>query len=396
MLKKALNKNIICYYSSSFLKSISLGVFILLFNIFITERIDSPTFLGTYLLFGNIAMALGGVLLGRKLDNVSRKKLLIISTLFASVFMITSFILVNVFLLLLISFAYGLSYSIIMCMRGPVLMSYGKEEYRAFLFSTASSVGLAGLSVGVFLGGVLGPLNFIGTLYQIPLIISGLIFVASVVPLLFMNPSVVSGGSEHSLVKTEELPVSTHNFKVRPILMFAFFIIGLAILFSPYVNIYFHMRFNVNIVHLSLFMFVIQVAPIVVNFTLSRNVKKSNIKKYILCSLAVGGVSYVLLAITYSLWIHMFLVLIASCSISFALPLISNFIYESIPKENYGKAAGIFNFFYNFGDAAGTYVEGALIGFSLFAVSFGIAGATLFVLFLVFFLLSRNPSADSA
>ncbi len=78
----------IMYIISLSFTSFAIGLFTLAFNLHINSIISSKFFLSNFLLVGNIAMALGGVIFGKILDKYNKTRILLVATILSAFFLL--------------------------------------------------------------------------------------------------------------------------------------------------------------------------------------------------------------------------------------------------------------------------------------------------------------------
>ncbi len=379
------NRNINFYFFSKILMNIALGIFLVLFNLYIINVGISEKFLGLFLAVGNLAMAAGSIPVGVLIDRFSKKKILIISGLLAGMtFLLESFVVDQVGLICL-AILYGLSFSALMCISGPFLMQYGANEQRSALFSTAKAIGLASLTLGSILGGYLARINLVSQIYRTGLIFAGLFYIISVIPLFYIEEKEYVFGKKTK--KKREMDQSWYmdlfkkeNIMVYSFLILTFFLLGFTVILSPYVNLYFAKRLMINALYIGVLMSMIQIFSAIMAFSGSLLVKKFSLEKIIVVGFFIIAVAYALMIVWNLTLLHIVLIVLISGLMNLVNPLFQNYIFENIEPENHGTSSGFMNTSFNLGDSLSTYLGGILIGLNYYNLIFLIAGSVFIAL----------------
>lgn len=390
-----LNRNIVLYFCSYFASNVSLGMFLLVFNLHINNIISSKTFLSNFLVIGNLSMAFGGLLFGRVIDNYSKKIVLLLAASFSALFFILESFLCNEVMLYFVSLFYGLSYSLLMSIHAPFIMQYSSKDQQPYIFSIATSVRLLGVSIGSISGGYIANFNLFGfkDKYLSGLFLASVIFVISVIPIIFIERLAPYKKGITDIDASEDLRHKNHTLKEKilfykgdifklTILAFIGFVMGLLIFFYPYMNLYLEKKYSLNVINIGIFLSLINVLPIVSNILLTKLFKHFDKNLIITCGLILCVISYFSLAVVNNIWFQIIIIIVASISASFVSPIISNEIMLKFKEENHGKVSGFLNFWYNTGDTVGTYFEGIFIGYMMYFYSF-IAAAILYIILAV-------------
>lgn len=386
MIKKVLtNRNICLFLLQNFMINVSIAVFLLSFNLHIYNIIESKTFLSNFLLIGNISMAMGGLLLGRCLDSFPKALLLRIILFLCALFFALECFVDSPILLYGISFFYGLSYSLYMCIRGPFIMQYGTNEEQVIAFHLLSSFGLLGSAIGTLLGGVLVRTNFFN--FSDPN--SSALFFASVMFSLSILPSL---WIDSLPVKEQKIQNKTHKkepffnlfkrieFKFYWKIVFIEIILGLLIFFSPYLNLYLSLRYEMDIIYISIVLTINRFFPIITNIFFTKLYTRFTVERIVRICIVACAISYLALSIFNIIPIQLLLILLATALSTFVFSAVDVIVLSQIDDDIHGMFSGHLNLWYNIGDAIGTYLEGLLLQFSLFNLSFAIASILFFLL----------------
>lgn len=374
---KKYNFMTIMYIISLSFTSFAIGLFTLAFNLHINSIISSKFFLSNFLLVGNIAMALGGVIFGKILDKYNKTRILLVATILSAFFFAFECFITDKTLLYLVSLCYGLIFSILMSIHTPFIIEYVDEKNQAFTFNLCSSCKLFSSTLGIYIGGYI-PLNpcvkLNGSQYQNIFIIASVSYFFAIVPLLFIQKK--EKKTDTKMIKNKKTK-SIPRFSAFSII---FLILGLLLFFSPYMNLYLNNKYEISLKNISIIITLIEIFPVVTNILLGKLFDYFEEIHIISACSFICIILYGLLAIFPQLLVQVILLLCVTIISSFLFPHINRFILKLYPKEKMGQMSGIANLFYNLGDSLGTYTEGLFINYSLFRMPFIIASILFFIL----------------
>lgn len=153
-----------------------------------------------------------------------------------------------------------------MSIHTPFIMEYVEEERQPYIINLCSSIKLFASTCGTFIGGLI-PLKVISPInnspYQLIFILAGSIYLLGSIPLIFcINKSNNNGQHTYSIEKIEKPKLSAFSL--------VFLILGLLIFFSPYMNLYFNNRYNLNLRYISIIITIIEICPVITNVLLSK------------------------------------------------------------------------------------------------------------------------------
>ncbi|UCH94944.1 MAG: MFS transporter [Candidatus Aminicenantes bacterium] len=373
---KELNKEdkiqLLLFYSSIFLRNISIGIFFVLFNLYIVERDFPKNFLGMFLAVGNFAMAFGGIPAGIIIDKYNKNRVLAAATFFCGILFALQAVVPNRLSLIVISFFYGLNYAVLMGMTGPFLMQLGTTETRPRYFSFSKSITLVALTLGSVLGGFLSRVNVSPYLYQTGLLIGSVLFIAAVLPLLFIVKKVPASqeGEQSPGPDFFKGVFTAENMKKYSFVMVIFFIMGYTVILTPYLNLYFNKRFWLEAIYVGYFMSVMQVSAAVLTFMSAYVVKKIGLTRILIGGLLLLALFYSVMLIIPNLYLHMGLLLLINGLFHLLVPFFINFFLERVNKARHGIVNGFMNVGYNLGDSLSTYHGGLLLLSGLYNIIF--------------------------
>ncbi|GIP23922.1 MFS transporter [Paenibacillus sp. J22TS3] len=283
------SRNIRLFFLANIFYQIGSGLFSLLYNLYIQGLGYGDTMNGRVVSVQSLATALMFVPIGLIGDRSSRKRLLIIGSLFSGILFLGRSFLGSESSLITLSVAVGLFASIFQVLAIPFLAENISKAQRLRMFSFFSSVVLASQVFGSMGGGFLADLfQAMGATrlvsLRIVLLIGSLTTFAAVIPLLFITESprgaspdasaaskstdaARAGNDDRSSLK-EGIGIGTQgrtkDFKFISQFIIAQLLIGLGSgLVVPYLNLYFTNRFSVSLSAMSILISLGQVMTIV-------------------------------------------------------------------------------------------------------------------------------------
>ena len=382
------NATVIMYIISISLISFAIGMFTLVFNLHISMLVDSKIFLSNFLLVGNIAMAVGGGGFGRLLDLCNKKTILLFAVFLSAILFTLECFSSNIIFLYIISLGYGLSFSVLMSIHTPFVMENIDEKNQIHILNLCSSCKLFASTMGVFIGGNL-PLRVIFKIndspYQLILIVASCVYLLAVIPVFFINVKQEHNNMDQIKYKLIDNKKEDRKYPNMRIFSSIFFILGLLLFFSPYMNLYLNNRYPLDLNKISIIITIIEICPIITNVFLSKLFDCFEEKYIIICSCVLCIFFYGVLTICGLVYLQIGCFLIIYIISSFLFPQINRYILKEYPKEKRGQMSGKANMFYNIGDSIGTYSEGIFINYGIFRIPFFIS-CLLFYALLLFML----------
>ena len=169
-----MKRNIKVFNYSFILRTIGLGMFNTLFNIYILENSNfSNAFLEKFLAIGNFSMAVSSYFIGFTIDRYNKKKLMLF---FSS----------NEIVMYVVSVIYGIGAAGLITIVPPILMTYKTEENRNFIVYNRA-INIISLTIGALLAGLLTGKQFSISIKNVLLIVPILYIVSIIVFTLHDN-----------------------------------------------------------------------------------------------------------------------------------------------------------------------------------------------------------------
>lgn len=250
------NRNIRIFMLSNILIQIGMGVFSVMYNLYIRELGLSETVNGSVISVMSLATALMLVPAGLLSDKVGRKWVIIAGTILTAITLAGRSIVTAEQPMLILAFATGIVWAFVQVSGVPFLAENSTPRERVNLFSIHFSlVTIAGV-IGNLLGGIfadmfewLTAMNSAESI-RMSLLIGVLIFAIGVIPLLKLRPTVQLEVVDKATIAAHEKIQDTSfkgNFKIIVLFAIAQLVIGTGSgLVIPYLNLYFANRFDAS------------------------------------------------------------------------------------------------------------------------------------------------------
>lgn len=372
-------RNLFMFSISLFMRNLSLGVFFLLFNLYIRGLNMSPEFLGLFLAIGNISMCMFSYVSGVLIDKCDKVKLLKLSIILSGSAFAGQIMTERVCVLYIISFFYGIGFIFILNLE-YVFSAKLNDTYNINIFNLEKGNGLAALSLGSILGGKIAELNLYS--FKFILGISALVYFASIVPIFFLNIDFEKKNLKENILKEYSKISFMSYFPIFLIFLF----LGNTVMLRPFYNLYLEDRFQCDLTLIGIILAIFQMASVLTSYL---NLKKNkNELRNICVVLLLLIVGYLSLIKFQGDLINIFLLVCMTSLYNLLNPKLVGFILNKYSQSIHGKISGILNTSYNLGDSISTYVGGILIFtknytllFILISVSYFFTGLFLILFF---------------
>lgn len=355
-------------FSLSFiLRNISLGIYLLLFNLYISDISYSDTFLGLFLAVGNITMCIGSIPSGIIIDKFNKKKLLIFFIIISSLILFLQSVVLNKPILLLISILYGFCFIAINNITGPYLIELKEMNKKNNLIILNRAMALIATPIGTLLGGYFSNVNIgiITQKYRFGLIISAIVYLISVVPILFLKDK---NSIDNQKINSEEKNTKSRNtyfgrFAINKLSIYCviLFFLGIIAMLPSYTNLYLKLRFDLDIAILGLLIGFMQIAISAGVFIISKVANKTEgFKLTMTLIISMIILSYVAIKIP-NIIIQVIILVLLFSSFNVLISSLYSYILESMGKNISGLVTGIVNTSYNLSESIGIYMANILI-----------------------------------
>lgn len=250
------NRNIKMFMLANVLIQVGMGVFLVMYNLYIKELGFPETLNGKIISMTSLASAIMLIPAGYLSDRLGRKGIIITGAIFAAGTLFYRSLITGEQSLVYAAFFTGLFMALVQVSGVPFLAENSTAGERMHLFSIHFSLMTIASVIGSLGGGVLADaLHLIGNISTVDsimyvLIIGAIIFTMGIVPLFQLKPTQkIEGQTEASTVESEGNAPTGFRKNMKVIVLFgvANLLIGTGSgLVIPYLNLYFANRFDAS------------------------------------------------------------------------------------------------------------------------------------------------------
>lgn len=382
---KSFSKNSKLFLFSHALTTVSMGIFSVIFNLYILELGFSTAFLGLIISSHLVASALSLFPGGALCDRIGRKNTLLVSTALKVVSIIVLCSVTDQYLLLLANSVRGVSNSLARVSIDPFMMEQSNHYERMHLFSVNAALRNFSRMIGSLLGGLL-PTFFafavinLGTQYQYTLYTAGIFTLLAFIPLGFITEKRV-------ITKPSSEPKALLLGKRAFVLKFTFcsIIIGFgAGIIVPFFNVYFHQVLHASAAEIGLMFSAGELSMGIASLVLPFMVRKFGKVGSTVLTQAVSIPFLLLIMVSSRLFTAFIGFFMRMTLMNMSHPAQQNFYMGKIPEHERGKANSISHFGSTIFRAAGSDIGGYLIATGTFSHAFQMT-AVLYVIGTVLF-----------
>jgi len=355
------NENVQMFMLANVLIQIGMGVFMVMYNLYIKELGLPETVNGKVISFTSLATALVLIPAGFLSDRVGRKWSIAAGTLLTAGTLFYRSIVVIEEPMVIAAFFTGLFMAIVQVSGVPFLAENSKPSERMHLFSIHFSVVTIASVIGSFGGGVLADFLEYGlgmdavVAIRWSLLVGAVLFTSGIVPLFRLKPGVVVETEKVEDIMHEPLQESGFKINVRIIILFAFaqLLIGIGSgLVIPYLNLYFANRFDASSAFIGLILSLgsaMTAVAMLIGPILVKKVGKVNA----LVLFQLGSLPFLLLtAFTTSVWLASAGFLMRQALMNAGNPIQSAIAMEVVHDKYKGLANSVNQMVFNIGWAA--------------------------------------------
>lgn len=254
---KAFNPNVKSFMLANFCIQIGMGIFSVMYNLYIKELGLSETVNGSAISLNSLALVIMLIPAGLLSDKFGRKKIIIIGAVLSAVMLFGRSMVAMEQPILWLSFLTGLVWALLQVSGVPFLAENSTPKERMHLFSMHFSFVTVANVIGNLLGGVLADaLQVMTTMTEvmsirISLIVGVCIFIGGIVPLFKLTSKKeddeVKDASSSTIKEKPTKQSKQFNFKMIILFGIANLLIGSGSgLVIPYLNLYFANRFDAS------------------------------------------------------------------------------------------------------------------------------------------------------
>lgn len=346
------------------LRSIGIGFFSLLFNLYILQLGYDVDFIGYLTAFYNFAVALIAIPSGFIIDRFGLKRPLIISYSLFILFFILFTITNNYFLLIIFVIALGLAFSMIMVINSPFMTKFSTKIERTHLFGFSFGLIMIGSVIGNVFGGYLPKFFKVFTsltdgviIYRLSILSGAIISSIGLIPILKIQKDNTTSSNKLSK-KTFKIKFSKLYAKLLlPHLLFS---LG-AGLVIPFLNVFFKNHLNANVSQIGIIFalgsFATGIASFLVPFVAKRFGKVTGVG-----ILQISSLPFLLMiALIPNLTLVAIFYIARQVLMNISDPIYKSFVMENVPSEEKGAISGYIVFIWGLGWAISSSYSGILM-----------------------------------
>ncbi len=419
-----MNRNARLYLLSNTLNSITVGIFALLYNLYLVALGYQADFIGWLLVIGVAGGALGMVTTSPLIARFGIKATLFWSSVVAAIAGTLQLLIPLAFSLTITSFVLGVAGGVYLVIGAPLLAGGSQESARSHIFSLNASLALISAVIGQALGGFLPNLVSLPAIsqswllhllspflvpgaearsYELALLVAGIIAAPSFIPIILMDPTPPIRPSAR---QAELLPAKragallaeaqwwvNRNLQARHMAhlrseVLAFLrgpigrlaavegLIGLgAGLFIPYFNLYFVKHLGIST---PVYGLITAIATTLMAVTTLSGpffaARLGNVRAAVLCHL-VSLPFLLLLGFARALPLVLAAYLVRGSLMNLAEPVLLSFFMSVVPPRQRASANSAYNLSYWAFWAAGSAIGGLIIAAANFTLPFVLAAA---------------------
>lgn len=385
---KSFSENSKFFLLSHCLVTVGLGIFNVIFNLYILELGFSTTFLGVVISSNLICSALFLFPGGAISDRVGRKNTLLLATSLMLFSIITLCLVTDKYLLLVANSIKGVSDSLIAIVIAPFMMEQSNHYERMHLFSVDAAARSFSRMIGSLIGGILPSLFALlvvgsAAQYRYTLLAAGFFTFAAFLPLFSIK----------EVKNPVELSRKTTLFAEKRTFLSQYVFCGTLIGFGagvivPFFNVYFRQVLHATPAQIGLMFSAgelsMGIATLVLPFIVHRYGK---VGATVLTQLL--SIPFLLLITVSDLLFPSFIgYFFRTTLMNMASPAQQNFYMDNIPAHERGKANSVSQFGSTMSRAVGSNIGGYLLATGHFSLAFQITGSIYVVgtaLFYTFF-----------
>ena len=387
---KSFSKNSKIFLFSHCLVTIGLGIFNVIFNLYILELGYSTTFLGflisSNLIFTAVFLFPGGAIS----DKIGRKNTLLLSTALMFLSTIVLGIVTDKYILLLANSIRGMSNSLIAIVIAPFMMEQSNTYERMHLFSVDAALRSFSRMIGSLIGGFLPTLFAFVVLdlriqYQYTLLSAGIFTFLAFIPLFSIKETkrIIDNPQKESLFSDKRVFVLQY--------VFCGSLIGFgAGVIVPFFNVYFSQVLHATSAQIGLMFSAgelsIGIASLVLPFIVRRYGK---VGSTVLTQML--SIPFLLLITVSSSLLYSFVgYFLRTTLMNMAHPAQQNFYMDEISEHERGKANSLSQFGSTLFRAFGSDIGGYLLATGNSSEAFQITGIIYVVGTVLFYFFFRN------
>jgi MFS family permease len=368
------------YVAYYFLLSVHLGIYGVIFNLYILRLGFREDLLGLMLSIVFISTGLAAVPAAGLCDRIGRKNTLLFSILVTSSALLLLYTIASLDWLLALSALYGMGTAFYTVAGSPFLMENSTHDERIHLFSVNSALSQAAYIVGCMAGGTMpNVLAMAGVdaaspeIYRYTLFLSLALIALSAVPILYMNEA----GRRPKPVKRFAVLGSTVTSSKVQKLIAVNGLIGIgAGMIVPFFNVYFHNLLAAATDQIGIIFSAGELVMIAGLMVIPLIVERSGKVKTIALTELASIPFLIMLAFTANIYVAAFAYIMRMTLMNMANPAINSFNMELVPDEQRATVSSLTSMAWYLCMSLSAYLSGIMMARSNYVLPFMITCAT--------------------
>lgn len=388
------------YLAYYFLLSVHLGIYGVIYNLYILRLGIHEDMLGLMLCIVFISTGLAAVPAASVCDRLGRKYTLLFSIIVTSSALLLLYTVTSLNWLLVLSALYGIGTAFYTVAGSPFLMENSTPDERMHLFSVNSAFSQVAYIVGCMAGGSMpNILSWMGfdilspEIYRYTLFLSLAVIALSAIPILYMNEAVKR---PRPIKRFEVLGSAVRSTKVQKLIIINGLVGIGAGMIVPFFNVYFHNLLSATTDQIGMIFsageLVMIVGLMIIPLIVERFGKIQTIAFTELASIPF----LILLAFVTNIYVAAFAYIMRMTLMNMANPAINNFNMELVSDEQRATVSSLTSMSWYLCQALSAYLSGIMMAGSNYVLPFMVTCMTYICsasLYYIFFYRIEKESA---
>lgn len=373
-MARRFSHNARAYLAYYFLLSVHLGIYGVIFNLYILRLGFREDLLGLMLSIVFISTGLAALPAATLCDRLGRKNTLLISILVTSFALFLLYTIASPEWLLALSALYGVGTALYTVAGSPFLMENSSPDERMHLFSINSALSQVAYIVGCMAGGLLpGALAGMGfdtaspAIYRYTLFLSLALIMLSAIPVLYMDENRIRP------IQARRLSVLGSTLKSAGVqkLIVINGLVGIgAGMIVPFFNVYFHSVLSATTDQIGLIFSMGELVMIVGLMAIPLAVERFGKIRTIAFTELASIPFLVMLAFTANIYVAAFAYIMRMTLMNMANPAINSFNMELVPDEQRATVSSLTSMSWYLCQSMSAYISGIMMSMSNYALPF--------------------------
>ncbi len=374
-MARRFSHNARAYLAYYFLLSVHLGIYGVIFNLYILRLGFREDLLGLMLSIVFISTGLAALPAAALCDRLGRKNTLLISILATSFSLFLLYTMASPEWLLALSALYGIGTSLYTVAGSPFLMENSTPDERMHLFSINSALSQVAYIVGCMAGGLLpGALAGMGldtanpAIYRYTLFLSLALVMLSAIPVLHMNENRC-----RPVVQARRISVLGSTLRSAGVqkLIVINGLVGIgAGMIVPFFNVYFHSVLSATTDQIGLIFSIGELVMVIGLMAIPLAVERFGKIRTIAFTELASIPFLVMLAFTANIYVAAFAYIMRMTLMNMANPAINSFNMELVPDEQRATVSSLTSMSWYLCQSLSAYISGIMMSRSNYVLPF--------------------------